>query len=103
MKKMLTLVLALCLVLSMAIVPNASADKITDYVDYQTQQSEIEYWCIQHSQGAVDLNVLCNCIDGLLTNDNHGNLISCVAKDWSSNEDGTVWTFNLRDNVKWVD
>ena len=103
MKKMLTLVLALCLVLSMAIVPNASAEKITDYVDYQTQNSEVEYWCIQHSQGAVDLNVLCNCIDGLLTNDNHGNLISCVAKDWSSNEDGTVWTFNLRDNVKWVD
>ena len=51
MKKMLTLVLALCLVLSMAIVPNASAEKITNYVDYQTQANEIEYWCIQHSQG----------------------------------------------------
>ena len=102
MKKMLTVVLALCLVLSMAIMP-ASAEKITNFVDYQTQQSEVEYWCIQHSQGAVDLNVLCNCIDGLLTNDSHGALISCVATDWSANEDGTVWTFKLRDNVKWVD
>ena len=103
MKKLLTLALAFCLVLSMAIMPSASAEKITNYVDYQTQNSEIEYWCIQHSQGAVDLNVLCNCIDGLLTNDNHGALIPCVAKEWSANEDGTVWTFKLRDNVKWVD
>ena len=103
MKKLLSLVLALSMVLSVAIVTTASAESLTEYVDYQTQANEIEYWCIQHSQGAVDLNVLCNCIDGLLTNDNKGALISQVAKDWSANEDGTVWTFNLRDNVKWVD
>ena len=97
MKKILSLVLALSLVLSMALVSSASAEKITDYVDYQTQANEIEYWCIQHSQGAVDLNVLCNCIDGLLTNDPKGALIPCVATEWSANEDGTVWTFKLRD------
>ena len=103
MKKLLSLVLALTMVLSMAIVTTANAEPLTEYVDYQTQANEIEYWCIQHSQGAVDLNVLCNCIDGLLTNDNKGALIPCVAKDWTANEDGTVWTFNLRDDVKWVD
>ena len=100
MKKLLSLVLVLCMMASLAVV--AHADEITDYVDYQLQRSEVEYWCIQHSQGAVDLNVLCNCIDGLLTNDNYGNLIACVAKDWST-DDGTNWTFNLRDDVVWVD
>ncbi|MBR7041650.1 MAG: hypothetical protein IKI24_07440 [Clostridia bacterium] len=100
MKKMLSIVLALVMVLSVFAVANA--DPITNYVDYQTQANEVEYWCIQHSQGAVDLNVLCNCIDGLLTNNATGELIGCVATDWST-DDGSVWTFKLRDNVKWVD
>lgn len=100
MKKLLSLVLVLCMMASLAVV--AHADEITNYVDYQIQSSEIEYWCIQHSQGAIDLNVLCNCIDGLLTNDNYGNLIGQVAKEWST-DDGTNWTFNLRDDVVWVD
>ena len=26
-----------------------------------------------------------------------------VAKEWSHNEDSSVWTFNLRDDVDWVD
>ncbi len=103
MKKTLTLILALCLVLSMAIVPGASAEKLTDFVDYRVQSSELETWCIQHSQSSMDLDVLCNCIDGLLTNDKTGALIGQIAKEWSANEDGTVWTFKLRDDVKWVD
>ncbi|WP_456273142.1 ABC transporter substrate-binding protein [Bacillus sp. AK031] len=28
---------------------------------------------------------------------------SSLAKDWSTSEDGKVWTFNLRDDVKWHD
>ena len=100
MKKLLSLVLVLGLVLSLA--ATASADPLTNYVDYQTQASEVEYWCIQHSQGAVDLNVLCNCIDGLLTNNNKGELIGCVATNWYT-DDGSTWTFELRDDVKWVD
>lgn len=26
-----------------------------------------------------------------------------MAKEWSHNEDSSVWTFNLRDDVDWVD
>ena len=100
MKKLFSLVLVLALALSL--VATANADPITNYVDYQTQANEVEYWCIQHSQGAIDLNVLCNCIDGLLTNDANGALIGCVATEWYT-DDGSVWTFKLRDNVKWVD
>ena len=41
---------------------------------YETKARELETWNIHYSQAAADLNVLCNLIDGLLTNDNHGNL-----------------------------
>lgn len=101
MKKLLSLALAVVLLASMASM--AYAAPITDFDDYQTQNSEMETFCIQHSQGAVDLNVLSNCIDGLLTNDNHGSLQPAVAKEWSSEDGGKTWTFILRDDVTWVD
>lgn len=72
MKKLLSLVLAVAMLVSMAAVANAAP--ITDFDDYQTTANEIETFCIQNSQSARDLNVLSNCIDGLLTNDNHGSL-----------------------------
>lgn len=101
MKKMLSLVLAVAMLVSMVAV--ASAAPITDYDAYQTTANEMETFCIQHSQSAVDLNVLANCIDGLLTNDNHGSLKPAVAKEWSSEDGGKTWTFILRDDVTWVD
>lgn len=101
MKKLLSLVLAVAMLTSMAAV--AYAAPITDYDDYQTQANEMQTFCIQHSQSAVDLNVLSNCIDGLLTNDNHGSLQPAVAKEWYSEDGGKTWTFVLRDDVTWVD
>lgn len=43
-----------------------------------------------------------NCIDTLVDYDRYGNLIPCLAADWSKSDDGLVWTFNLRKGVKWV-
>ena len=100
MKKLLSLVLALAMGVS---VTAASAAPIKDFSDYQTQANEMETFCIQHSQGAVDLNVLGNCIDGLLTNDNHGNLVGNIAKEWSSPDGGETWNFVLVDNATWSD
>ena len=69
MKKLLSLVLALAMVLSMAAVTTASAAEITDLRSYETTSREMETFNIHSSQLANDLNVLVNCIDGLLTND----------------------------------
>ena len=41
--------------------------------------------------------------DGLLSFDCYGKAVPSVAKEWSHNEDSSVWTFNLRDDVDWVD
>ncbi len=39
----------------------------------------------------------------LITWDEDSNPMPNLAKDWSHNEDGTVWTFNLEEEVKWHD
>ncbi len=42
-----------------------------------------------------------NFIEGLLTQDRHGNLIAGMASEWSSNEDASEWTFTIRDDAVW--
>ena len=35
--------------------------------------------------------------------DCYGKLVPAIATSWEANEDSTVWTFHLRDDVDWVD
>ena len=50
-----------------------------------------------------EMSVAANVIDCLVEYDNLGNIEPALALEWSSNEDATVWTFKLREGVKWVD
>ena len=102
MKKYLSFVLALVLVLT-SIAFTASADEIKDLRAYETINREMETWCYHYSQAAVDLNVLSNFYDHLLTNDANGALVPCVAKEWSSPDGGETWIFKLNEGVTWVD
>jgi len=102
MKKYLSFVLALVLVLT-SIAFTASADEIKDLRAYETTNREMETWCYHYSQAAVDLNVLSNFYDHLLTNDANGALVPCVAKEWSSPDGGQTWIFKLNEGVTWVD
>lgn len=102
MKKYLSFVLALVLVLT-SIAFTASADEIKDLRAYETTAREMETWCYHYSQAAVDLNVLSNFYDHLLTNDANGALVPCVAKEWSSPDGGQTWIFKLNEGVTWVD
>ena len=102
MKKYLSFVLALVLVLT-SIAFTASADEIKDLRAYETTNREMETWCYHYSQAAVDLNVLSNFYDHLLTNDASGALVPCVAKEWSSPDGGETWIFKLNEGVTWVD
>lgn len=102
MKKYLSFVLALVLVLT-SIAFTASADEIKDLRAYEMIAREMETWCYHYSQAAVDLNVLSNFYDHLLTNDANGALVPCVAKEWSSPDGGQTWIFKLNEGVTWVD
>lgn len=101
MKKIIAL--ALVLVMALGCVSFASAEKLTVHHDYQTTANEMEYWLIQMSQGAKELNVLNNCIDGLVYNNNIGSLVCLAAESYESNDDATVWTFKIHDDMMWAD
>ena len=80
-----------------------AADAITDYVSFETANRELETWNFLYSQSASDLNVTTNMWDGLLSFDCYGKVAPAIAKSWEHNDDSTVWTFHLRDDVDWVD
>ena len=109
MKKLLKGLLAAAMALSLVGCGGSSSSEgtssggLTEFHDYQTLANEMETWNILHSQSAADLNYLTNFIDGLLTNNTKGELVSNIAYDWETNEDSTVWTFHLTEGVKWVD
>ena len=42
-----------------------------------------------------------NFIEGLLTQDSHGNLMAGMATEWAPNEDASEWTFTIRDDAVW--
>ena len=47
--------------------------------------------------------VLVNCFEGLVTYDASGSIVPGCAECWDISEDGTVYTFHLRDGLKWSD
>ena len=44
-----------------------------------------------------------NCFEGLVTYNEAGEVVGGAAEDWEISEDGTVYTFHLRDGLKWSD
>ncbi|MBQ9291108.1 MAG: hypothetical protein IJL96_06590 [Clostridia bacterium] len=101
MKKILSLVLVIALALGC--VSFSTAEELKVYHDYQTTTNEMEYWLIQMSQGAKELNVLNNCLDGLVYNDHTGALVPLAAESWEHDDKSVVWTFHLREGMVWVD
>ena len=81
----------------------ASGKGLSELFTYETSGREIESWNMLYSQQAIDFNVTTNIIDGLVSFDNYGKPVPALAKSWEHNEDSTVWTFHLRDDVDWVD
>jgi Bacterial extracellular solute-binding proteins, family 5 Middle. len=49
----------------------------------------------------TSFSVLRHIVENLVTLDENDNVIPGVAKDWTVSDDGLVYTFNLRDDMKW--
>ena len=71
--------------------------------DLESGNRELESWNMLYTQKAEDANVVTNLWDGLLSFDRYGKVVPAIASSWEHNEDATVWTFHLRDDVDWVD
>ena len=48
-------------------------------------------------------NVLRDLYEGLVTEDARGHLVPGMAERWSVSKDGRIWTFVLRDGLRWSD
>ncbi len=81
----------------------ASGKGLSELVTYETSGREIESWNMLYSQMATNFNVTTNTWDGLLSFDSYGKAVPAIAKSWEHNDDASVWTFHLRDDVDWVD
>ena len=87
-----------------AAAPNSTgATPLKEFISFESGNRELESWNILYTQKAEDANVITNLWDGLLSFDRYGKVVPAIASSWEHNEDATVWTFHLRDDVDWVD
>ena len=67
--------------------------------------SDLEPTCFDTAayKNLANYNVIRQIIDPLVRQDNEGKFYPGLATEWESNDDGTVWTFTLRDDVTFHD
>ncbi|MGT2908045.1 peptide ABC transporter substrate-binding protein [Streptococcus dentiloxodontae] len=77
---------------------NATTDTSTYNTTYSVDPKSLDY--IEDGTGETN-QITSNAIDGLLENDQYGNLIGSLAKDWTVSSDGLTYTYKLRDDAYW--
>lgn len=101
MKKRLATVLAAAMLLSACGSSDSGTYDPKNFKDYFVKGSDVESWNYLNSSAAVNTRVLVNLVSGLTDTDRYGNIVGDMAESWEPNEDYTVWTFHLRDGIKW--
>ena len=118
-KRLLAMMLALAMVLSLAAcggstaetgetkAPAAPAETAAPVAEnavfrslYASEVTTLNYLITTQEN---EMTIAANVVDCLVEYDSFGNIEPALALEWSSNEDATVWTFKLREGVKWVD
>lgn len=101
MKKAISAVIAASLMLAGCSKEEVSYDPnvLNEYAISSSDYSTLNYL---YSFSLADYAINANLIDGLVEQDNYGNIIPALAESWEHNEDYTVWTFHLREGVQWL-
>ncbi len=99
--RVLTLLLCAAMVLSLGCVAVSAEGEPAVYRTLYA--SEVDTLNYLNSTAAVTTTLTFNLIDCLVEYDSYGNVEPALATEWEPNEDATVWTFHLREGVKWVD
>ena len=116
-KRLLALVLSLVMVLALTACGGNSTDApaaanptepsaapVTENAVYRTlYASEVTTLNYLITTQENEMSIAANVVDCLVEYDSYGNMEPALALSWESNEDATVWTFKLREGVKWVD
>ena len=67
---------------------------------YPSEISTLNYLATSSTE---DFKPASNFVDTLIEYDQYGVVKPCLATRWETSDDGLVWTFHLREGVKWYD
>lgn len=68
-----------------------------------TYSADPTTWDCMASWNTNDSYYVCRTVDKLVMYDNENVMQPCLAESWEVNEDNSVFTFHIRQGVKWVD
>ncbi len=86
--------------LASLLLPGVAAAQ-TDIVFHRGNTAEPSTLDPHYSTTTYEANVLQDLLEGLVTHDANGKVVSGVAERWEIGEDGTTYTFHLRGDAKW--
>lgn len=89
-------------ILGIALAAAAGAAGAADRYD-ATYSAEGSSLCYFYTPNTNDQRIAANTQDGLVEQDRFGRFVPSLSQSWTSNEDGSVWTFKLRPGLYWVD
>ena len=98
-KRVLAMTLVLCM-LAVSLIGCAEKTLTTYKTYFSTSYPSLNYFSTSY---ATVREIATNCIDGLVEPDIYGNYVGSMAESWEHNEDSTVWTFKIRQGLKWID
>ena len=108
-KYLLALTCMFALILAACSEDSKEADKneeeeASEPVEYKTIYSgEIKTLNYLKTAETNEFAMAANLVDGLIEYDKYGVVKPGLAESWEQNADASVWTFKLREGVKWVD
>ncbi|KGR78694.1 peptide ABC transporter substrate-binding protein [Ureibacillus manganicus] len=102
MKKYLLLLLA-CVTVILAACSGSEEGAGEESVYRTIYSGEITTLNYLKTSNTNEFAVAANLVDGLIEYDKYGIVQPGLATSWESNDDASVWTFKLREGVKWVD
>ncbi len=109
MKKLIALLLALAMCFSLFACGSKDKDvsagkKVSDDTTFNTlYSSEVTTLNYLITTQSNEMSIIANVIDCLVEYDSYGAVEPALALEWAPNDDATVWTFKLREGVKWLD
>lgn len=102
MKKALCMLLVAAMVLGLAACGGSANGNKANEAKYRVLYGgEVETMNYLTASSTADLKIAYNTVDCLVEYDSYGNVLPALAESWE--RDGEVWTFHIREGVKWVD